>query len=143
MNWKGRGSLPGQWVQSLTTVTLQLSLPCNGLVLILRKVVPHEILEDIVTQGSSGLVLWDNETEYVKEMPVDDVASFIDTRKESAGDLRTIGDHRDGSGKRYIDFKDGLNLLRETTFDDWPFVGPRAVKEYLSAIRDVWRCHCT
>lgn len=77
------------------------------------KVVPHEILEDIVTQGSSGLVLWDNETEYVKEMPVDDVASFIGTRKESAGDLRTIGDHRDGSGKRYIDFKDGLNLLEK------------------------------
>ena len=66
------------------------------------KVVPHEIVEDIVTHGSSGLVLGDNETEYVREMPVDDVASFIESRKESIGDLRTIGDHRDGSGKRFL-----------------------------------------
>jgi hypothetical protein len=100
------------------------------------KPVPAEIVEDIVGIGQSGVVSWEGEVEYVKEMTIDEITSFTNQKKESLGDLRTLGDHRDGAGKRHLAFKDAINLLRETRFEDWPFTGPRAVREYLAAIRD-------
>lgn len=100
------------------------------------KSLPFELVGDISGIGTYGVVQWDGEVEYVREMNIDDISGFVDERKESLGDLRTLGDHRDGAGKRYLGFKDALNLLRETKFEDWPFLGPRAVREYLHAIRD-------
>ena len=98
------------------------------------EVVPNELLEDIVTLGTHGLVEWDNEVLYVREMTLDDVETFKSERKETVGDLRTIGDHRDSQGKRHIGFKESMTLLRESKFDDWSFTGPRSVKEYLTSI---------
>lgn len=98
------------------------------------QVVPSELLEDIVTLGTHGLVEWDAEVLYVKEMALDDVEVFKSERKETVGDLRTIGDHRDSQGKRYLGFKESMTLLRESKFDDWSFTGPRSVKEYLTSI---------
>eukprot|EP00435_Cladocopium_sp_Y103_P011928 s3109_g3.t1 len=100
------------------------------------KPIPYELVQDVAGIGAYGVVQWDAETEFVREMNVDEISEFVESRKESLGDLRTLGDHRDGSGKRYLSFKDALNLLRQSDFEDWPFVGPRAVREYLEAIRD-------
>lgn len=67
-------------------------------------------------------------------MSADEVSKFVSDRKDSAGDLRTVGDHRDSSGARFLSFKDAMTLFRESKFTDWPFSGPRAVKEYLQAV---------
>lgn len=40
------------------------------------QVVPSELLEDIVTLGTHGLVEWDAEVLYIKEMALDDVEVF-------------------------------------------------------------------
>ena len=98
------------------------------------ELVPSELFEDIVTLGSHGLVEWDGETIYVRELSTEDVQAFKEERKETVGDLRTIGDHRDAQGKRFISFKDSMTLLRESKFEDWAFSGPRATKEYLTSI---------
>ena len=99
------------------------------------KVIPVELLEDIVTLGSHGLVQWDNETEFVRELGTDELQSFLDDRKEAGSDLRTLGDHRDAQGRRYLHFTEGITLMRESKFEDWGFTGPRSVLEYLKSIQ--------
>lgn len=98
------------------------------------KPLPDERVDDIVSLSQHGVAQWDDEIVYVKEVSTGELDAFIDERKEAAGDLRTLGDHRDPQGKRHLSFKDGLALMRESKFDDWPFVGPRSVLEYLKSI---------
>ena len=98
------------------------------------KPIPIERVEDVVTLGDHGLVQWEGDTLYLRELASADVESFVEERKEATGDLRTLGDHRDPQGKRHLSFKDGISLMRETKLDDWPFKGPRSVLEYLKAI---------
>ena len=100
------------------------------------EVVPPELVQDINAQGQHGLLEWDGETEYVREMMPADTDSFKEARKESMGDSRILGLHKDSQGKRFLTLNDALALMSEEKFDDWPFSGPRAVKEYLAAIRD-------
>jgi len=80
-----------------------------------------------------GLVEWD--IEYVVERNADEITTFIESRKDSAGDLRTLGDHRDPQGKRYLPFHTALTLFRESKFEDWGFTGPRATLEFLKAVQ--------
>ena len=75
------------------------------------KVIPVELLEDIVALGSHGLVQWDNETEFVRELGTDELQSFLDDRKEAGSDLRTLGDHRDAQGRRYLYFTEEITLI--------------------------------
>ena len=51
-------------------------------------------------------------------------------------DFRVLGDNRDQGGRRYLRFRDAVALLRETEFEDWPHLGSRATKEFLTSIRD-------
>ena len=64
------------------------------------------------------------------------MADYAKERKGGLGDLRTIDHHVDENGKRHISLSEAFALLRQTDFKDWGFSGPRAVKEYLSSIRD-------
>lgn len=95
---------------------------------------PAELYDDIVTLGDHGVVQWEGDTFYVRELASPDVEAFVSERKESTGDLRLLGDHRDPQGKRHLSFKDGLALMRESSFQDWPFKGPRATLEYLKSV---------
>ena len=51
-------------------------------------------------------------------------------------DLPVLGDRRDQGGRRHLRFRDAVALLRETQFEDWPHLGSRASKEFLTSIRD-------
>lgn len=99
-------------------------------------VIPVESVADVVSLGQHGVVQLDGEIEYVRELPADGVSDFKDQRKESLGDARLLGDHRDPQGKRFLSLNDALPLMSQENFDDWSFTGPRAVREYLQAIRD-------
>lgn len=98
------------------------------------KAIPFDIVHDVVTLGDHGLVQWDGETLYLRELASTDVDPFVDERKEASGDLRTLGDHRDPQGSRHLPFKDAVALMRESKFEDWPFKGPRSVFEYFKSI---------
>lgn len=95
-----------------------------------------ELHDDIMNLGSHGVGEWEQEVEYVRELAVDEIEKFKSDRQGTTGDLnlRVIGDHRDSQGHRYIGFKAAMTLFKQTDFQDWPFTGPRAVKEYLNCI---------
>ena len=79
---------------------------------------------------------WDDETEYVRELATTEIDSFKESKKDSLGDARLLGEHKDPQGRRHMSLQDSLALMSEEEFDDWGFVGPHATKEYLVAIRD-------
>ena len=97
---------------------------------------PHDLVQDVMVQGQHGLVEWDGEVEYVRELQHGEVEAFKEARKDSLTDSRILGLHKDAQGKRFLSLNDALALMSEEKMDDWPFSGPRAVKEYLVAIRD-------
>lgn len=99
-------------------------------------VVDRDISDQAVTLGNKGLVEINGEVETIEEIPQSKVADYAKERKGGLGDLRTIGHHVDENGKRHISLPEAFALLRQTDFKDWGFSGPRAVKEYLSSIRD-------
>ena len=98
------------------------------------QVLPVELHDDIVNLGSHGVVEWEQQVEYVRELALDEIEKFKSDRQGTTGDLRVIGDHRDSQGHRHIGFKEAMTLFKQTDFQDWPFTGPRAVKEYLNSI---------
>ena len=98
--------------------------------------IPDDAVGDVVSLGQHGVVAWDGDHEFVRELPSSAIGQFKDDRKESLGDARLLGDHRDPQGKRYLSLNDALSLMTQEQFDDWAFTGPRSVREYLQAIRD-------
>lgn len=97
---------------------------------------PVELVGDIVSLGQYGVVSWDDETEFVRELASSELDDFKESKKDSLGDARLLGEHRDPQGKRHMTLQAALALMSEEDFDDWGFRGPRAVREYLCAIRD-------
>lgn len=97
---------------------------------------PVELVGDIVALGQHGVVNWDDSVEFVRELASGELEKFKEDRKDSMGDARLLGDHRDAQGKRHMTLQEALALMSEEKFDDWAFTGPRATKEYLSSIRD-------
>ena len=98
--------------------------------------IPLEIVGDVVALGQHGVVPWDDETEHVREMATTEIDSFKESKKDSLGDARLLGEHKDPQGCRHMSLQYSLALMSEEKFDDWGFVGPRATKECLVAIHD-------
>ena len=65
-------------------------------------------------------------------MTLGEKSEFVGTPQ---ADLRVLGDSRDHGGRRHLRFRDAVALLRETEFEDWPHLGSRATKEFLTSIR--------
>ena len=63
-------------------------------------------------------------------------AAWILSKEATKGDLRLLGDFRDGQGKRFLAFRSAVTKMRNTKLEDWPLYGPRATLEYLHAVRD-------
>ena len=76
-------------------------------------VVPAELVGDIVCLGQAGLVSWEDETEYVKEMAASDVQSFKESKQGALGDARLLADHRDAQGRRFMALNEALALMSE------------------------------
>eukprot|EP00435_Cladocopium_sp_Y103_P066043 s1362_g28.t1 len=53
----------------------------------------------------------------------------------SRGDERLLGPHKDQQGKRFLDFKTAMTLMKETEADDWYLQGPRVFLEFMRSIR--------
>lgn len=102
----------------------------------LGKVVPQDHLDQAVTLGSRGLVEYHGVIEGIQEVPQKEVSGFSEKAREALGDLRNIGDHRDGQKRRFIALADAMPLFRQTSFDDWSFSGPRATLEFLTSVRE-------
>ena len=100
------------------------------------KPVPLDTLGDAVTLGNRGLLEVNGEILAIEEVDSKDLDSFVSSKQGSMGDLRLIGHHEDSQKRRFIPFREAMNLMRESAFKDWSFSGPRAVKEYLTSIND-------
>ena len=50
------------------------------------------------------------------------------------GELRLIGNFRDGAGRRNVEFRRAVELMTQTAFDDFTHDGERAMKEFLDAV---------
>ena len=87
-------------------------------------------------QGQHGVVSWDDNVEFVRELVSSELEKFKEDRKDSLSDARLLGDHRGPQGKRHMNLQEALALMSQETFDDWAFTGPRATKEYLTSVRD-------
>lgn len=96
----------------------------------------QDIVNQAVTLGAKGLVEVDGEVQTIEEISQTGVDKYAQEKKATLGDLRTIGHHVGEDGKRYISLVDAFPLLRQSEFKDWNFSGPRAVKEFLTSIRD-------
>ena len=56
---------------------------------------PVEIVGDVVALGQHGVVQWDDETEYVREMATSEIERFKESKKDSLGDARLLGEHKE------------------------------------------------
>lgn len=102
----------------------------------LGRAVTEQELQDATTIGDKGLVEIDGVVEWIQDVPHSDLASFAEKVKGSLGDLRTLGVHKDAQNKRYLSLSDAYPMLRQSSFDDWGFAGPRAALEFLGSIRE-------
>lgn len=88
-----------------------------------------------VTLGDSGVIELGNEEVHIKRVATSQKADLILKIDPTRGDERLLGLHKDHQGRRFLDFKSAMNLLRETENKDWPLQGPRVFMELMRAIR--------
>ena len=98
--------------------------------------VGEDVIDDGVVLRDSALVEIDGEEVYCKRVAVSRKASWILGREATKGDVRLLGDFRDGQGKRFLEFRAGVTKMRNTKMEDWALSGPRAVLEFLKAARE-------
>ena len=65
------------------------------------QIVPQDILDHAVTLGDRGLLETEGQSVGIQEISQRDVSSFAERAKGSLGDLRTLGDHRDGQKRQF------------------------------------------
>ena len=103
---------------------------------IMGQLVPMDVMDEAVILGSRGILEVDGEAEWIEEIPQADVATFVEKRKGSLGDVRTLGNHTDSQNKRFISFTDAMPIMTQADLGDWGFKGPRAALEYLTSIKE-------
>ena len=85
---------------------------------------------------AKGFTEVNGEEVFVEKIKISDLDDWKKQRMGDEGDLRLLGNHRDSSGARHLPLSFAVGLMRESTFDDWKYMGPRAAKEYVTAVRD-------
>ena len=99
------------------------------------KAVGEDIIQGGVTLGDSGIVELDGEEVHLKRIATLQKADFILRIDPSRGDERLLGLFKDQQGKRFLDFKTAMTLMKETEATDWFLQGPRVFLELMRAIR--------
>eukprot|EP00435_Cladocopium_sp_Y103_P025170 s756_g6.t1 len=97
--------------------------------------VSDEAIDEGVILRDSALVEIEGEEVYVVRINVAKKEEWMKSREQSKGDPRLLGHHTDGQGRRHLDFRDAIDLMTQTEFDDWPLSGPRACLEFLKSVR--------
>lgn len=98
-------------------------------------VVDKAMIEQRVTLGNSGLMQWNRQEIYVKRIAVSEKESFLKKADASRNDMCILGNHINNQGKRFLDFKSYMVLLKEDTMTDWPLQGPRLTLKFLKNVR--------
>lgn len=98
------------------------------------QVIPSENVQDITVNGSHGLIDWEGDVRYVREIVTAKIDEFKSERKEASSDIRTIGDHRDSQSQRFLSHSAATALLRQSQIDDWGFSGPRSTLDFCKAV---------
>ena len=88
-----------------------------------------------VTVGDSGIIELEAVEVHVKRVATSQKVDIILKMDPSRGDERLLGLHKDQQGKRFLDFKTAMALMKETEADDWFLQGPRVFLELMRAIR--------
>jgi hypothetical protein len=99
-------------------------------------VVSEADMAHAVTLGEKGVFEVEGSETYIKRLATPQVEAWVKELKGQQGDLRLLGDHRDGGGKRVLSLTNAISLMRPTVFADWSLSGPKCTLEFLTSIRD-------
>lgn len=97
--------------------------------------VEDRLVTEGVTLRDSALVEIDGEVVHVIQVNSACKDDWMKSKEDSKGDSRLLGNYTDGQGRRFLDFGEGIDLMTEPSFNDWPLSGPRACLEYLKSVR--------
>ena len=81
-----------------------------------------------------GVVLKDGEEVFVERVGMASLADWRRQRGLETADVRLLGDHRDASGKKVLDLKTAVSLMKAPTDPDFPIAGIRAAKEFHDSV---------
>ena len=90
--------------------------------------VEDQLVDDGVTLRDAGIIEFEGEEIFVKRIPSNSKDKWITDRDHAKGDLRLLGDFRDGLGKRFLDFKSAADKLRSSEMKDWDLKGPPGLR---------------
>ena len=96
--------------------------------------------EIFIQRGSFALVEIDSELTTAQVESPEDGRQDGFRRRLTTGhgrDVRLLGDERDSDGRRFLSFAAILSLVKEASFEFWPIQGPRSVRDYINAIRQL------
>lgn len=97
--------------------------------------VDESLIDEGVTLRDAGIVEYEGDEIYVKRIAFSSKDQWITDKVQAKGDLRLLGEFRDGLGKRFLEFKSAVDKLRSSDMKDWDLRGPRACSEFLRAVR--------
>ena len=88
-----------------------------------------------IEKNAVGLALVGEEWCAVERVAMADRDQWRQLKQAGPGrDLRVAGHWKDGAGFRYVSIRDALGSYRQTVFNDWPHLGPRAIVEFLQSL---------
>eukprot|EP00438_Fugacium_kawagutii_P017101 Skav204591 [mRNA] locus=scaffold672:132020:137458:- [translate_table: standard] len=99
-------------------------------------IIDDDLVDDGVVMRDSAIVDKDGEEVFVQRVATSSKATWLSDRDRTKGDIRILGDFRDGQGRRFLSFKDAVDKLRTSEITDWALAGPRSVAEFMRAVRD-------
>lgn len=98
--------------------------------------VPEEIVADVgafVALQARGVVDWDGKLRFIERVDQGVLETKVAEWKKQDVDHRVLPVQR-VRGKRALALPEACAVFTEEKFEDWPFMGPRATKEFLEAV---------
>ena len=77
-----------------------------------------------------GVVLRHGEEVFVERVGVNAMAEWRRTKGLEGADVRLLGDHRDAAGKKQLDLRQAVTLMKDPVDGDFPIAGVKAAKEF-------------
>ena len=81
-----------------------------------------------------GVILLGGEEVFVERVSTNGMDEWRRRRGLESADVRVLGDHRDQSGKKVLDLKEAVALMKAPVDPEFPIAGVRAAKEFHEAV---------
>ena len=81
-----------------------------------------------------GVILLGGEEVFVERVSTNGMEEWRRRRGLESADVRVLGDHRDQSGKKVLDLKEAVALMKAPADPEFPIAGVRAAKEFHEAV---------